>query len=89
MEGRNNSSVTDRKNNVELLNLLETRPDLNERRLRTMMGMTGYKKATVCAWFADVNAVGFRPMPNLALRLFKLEIGVTKPRYLKGTKLAA
>ena len=77
MSRKKHAVVTDPKNNVEMLNLLETRPDLNERRLRTMMEMTGYKKATVCAWFANrINSdrthnVAFRAMPNLALRLFK------------------
>lgn len=82
-------TVTNPKNNIELLNLLETRQDINDYRLRTLMDMTGYKKATVCAWLAgqtredNTANPAFRSMPNLALRLFKFEIGVTKPSYLR------
>ena len=84
------SVVTNPKNNEECLALLETRPDLNDTRLQTMMAMTGYKKATVCAWFTNqIYSDGrtnenFRPMSNVALRLFKLEIGVAEPRFLKN-----
>ena len=84
-------TVTNPQNNIELLNLLETRQDINDHRLRTLMDMTGYKKATVCAWFADqvcgdnTPNPAFRPMPNMALRLFKIEIGVTEPTYLRGS----
>lgn len=82
-------TVTNPQNNIELLNLLETRQDINDHRLRTLMDVTGYKKATVCAWFTKqmlpdgTENPAFRAMPNLALRLFKLEIGVTEPSYLK------
>jgi hypothetical protein len=83
------SVVTDPKNNKECIALLKTRPDLNEFRLQTMMAVTGYKRASIHAWFAPRKRDGddnpnFRPMPNVALRLFKLEIGVAEPRFLKN-----
>jgi len=83
------SKQTHPDNNAELMELLASRPELNNQRMRLLIEITGYKQAYVCSWFAPPEKDGkpnpsFRAMPAMALDLFKLQCGFAEPAFKEG-----
>jgi len=76
------------QNNKQFLKLLKTRrfKELlasQERKAEVpfIQDITGYSRTYIFAWKADPESVSYLPMPDSALRLFKLELGFAEPRY--------
>lgn len=76
-----------RKNNKEFRSLLKTArfkeilESQGKGRVPLLQDITGYSRTYIFAWLASPKSPSFLPMPDQALRTFKLECGFTQPMY--------
>lgn len=78
----------DPKNNKEFKAIVRARTDIKYIN-KLMAEITGYSDKSIDAWLATQNKnffpnPAFRAMPTIPLRLLKLELGMSEPRYRFG-----